>query len=83
MGKNAIDKQKALEIVKNHLLAGLKLHIDDQRPDNFGPIYGIESWPDDVWYIYVPPERPKLGASHYICIDKQSGKIIFDGFVGE
>ena len=31
MGENAIDKEEALEIVKNHLLAGLKLHIDDRH----------------------------------------------------
>lgn len=83
MVKNAIDKQKVLEIVKNHLVAGLEFDIVDQRPDNFGPVYGIESWPDDVWYVYVPQKRPGVGASHYICIDKQSGEIIFDGFVGE
>ena len=53
MKENAIDKQKALEIVKNHLLAGLKLHIDDRRSNDFDSVYGIESWPDDVWYVHM------------------------------
>ena len=83
MGKNAIDKQKALEIVKNHLLADLKLHIDDRRPNDFDSVYGSNLWPDDIWYIYVPQKCFGVGPSHYICIDKKSGKIIFEGDVGE
>ena len=83
MKKILLTKQQALEIVKNYSLAGLELDIVDQRPYNFGHVYGIDSWPDDIWYVYIPPERPRLGAAHYICIDKQSGEIIFDGFVGE
>jgi len=83
MVENAIDKQKVLEIVKNHLVARLELGIVDQRPCDFGSVYGIDSWPDDVWYVSVPQERLGVGPSHYICVDKQSGKIIFDGFVGE
>jgi len=86
MGENIIDKQMALEIVKNHLIAGLDLdiEIDDRRPNYFsGYIYGLNSWPDDIWYIHIPKKSFGVGPSHYICIDKKSGKIIFDGDVGE
>jgi len=43
-----VKTKEALEIVKNHLLAGLKLHVDDRRPNDFDSVYGSDFWPDDI-----------------------------------
>lgn len=77
-----LSKEKALEIVA-HYLAGQgygELSFADEPLDN---VYGIGK-PEDYYYIHILDSWPlRIGGDRIICISKITGKIVFDGCVGE
>lgn len=53
-------------------------HVHDGWPEG---AYRISD--DPVWAIKIPDMKPRVGGSHYICISKATGAVVFDGYVGE
>ena len=79
MTDHKISKVQARQILREYFSAQADhLEISDQEP---GPIFKESD--EDCWYVYIPPDTPRLGASHFIAISKTTGRILFDGFVGE
>lgn len=87
----SISKQNALKIALRHLVAEAQtryargLAIYDRVPDGL-PLY-LRSGADreHCWCIFVPQCEglSTTGRGRYICILKQTGEVIFDGWAGE
>lgn len=86
-----ISKDEALKIALRHLVADAQRKYEhgldprDGVPDGL-PLYGFpsEANREHCWCISVPRiEGLMLGKSRYICISKETGKVLFDGWAGE
>jgi hypothetical protein len=79
-----ITKEEALELVTQYLAKQIhgELNLIENPPE---PAYGLEN-PEDCYCIFAPNRAfntRHIGASRIICISKITGKIVFDGDVGE
>ena len=71
---------QALQIAKEHLLGNTTFDVCDSRktPLNF---YAAEH---DCWLVFPHTDKcTTVGASRVIAVSKKTGKVIFDGDVGE
>ena len=86
-----ISKEEALKIALRHLVTEAQkryegsLGIHDGVPDGL-PLYmrsGTKR--EHCWCIFVPRIEDTLiiGRGRYICISKETGEVIFDGWAGE
>jgi hypothetical protein len=75
-------REKALSIAIKYLGEQYlgQLEVTDVLPDE--PFYKSSSDFDNCWVIYVSSPG-MIGASRYVLISKKTGKIFFDGMVGE
>ena len=78
-----VTKEKALQIILKHLTAKMRrdIEIQDGRPDGC-LLYGVPK-DEPCWTARIPPDIPRTGASRIICVNKKTGKIIYDGFTNE
>jgi len=87
MTEKEISKDNARKILQEYLVKAVKhlvkaVEITEQEP-NF-PIY--KTLPEDrVWYAYIPNTTFPfyVGGSRIIMISKDTGRIHFDGIVGD
>ena len=76
-------KEQALNRAVEHLVGTA---ANDVRLE-----YVHDGWPegayrmsdDPVWAIRIPDTKPRVGGSHYLCISKATGAVVFDGYIGE
>ena len=79
-----INEEKALQIIRKYLIQqeqSRKLEIQDGLPEGC-ILYGV---PEDepCWTVWIPSDTPRIGCGRIICISKETGKILYDGNVGE
>jgi hypothetical protein len=88
--QHKVSSDEALKIALRHLVAEAQkryegqLGIHDGVPDGL-PLYMRSSEDrEHCWCIFVPRiEDQIIGAGRYICISKDTGEVIFDGWAGE
>lgn len=79
MTDHKISKTQARQILEEYFAKQARhLEISDVDP---GGIY--KSSDEECWYVHVPSETHQIGASRFIVISKHTGRIVYDGFVGE
>ncbi len=78
-----VSQKEALRIVRKHLIEMVPrdFEIQDGPPEGC-ILYGI-SGDRPCWSVRIPSKHIGFGPSHYICICRKTGRIIFDGFAGE
>ncbi len=57
-----------------------QLEVDDKLPD--GIYRGSEEF-DNSWSVAVPETHMRVGGCRYIVISRTTGKIVFDGVMGD
>lgn len=82
--KTAAGKQvtaaKALQVAKAHLLRYTAFDVCDSRKKPVA-FYAAE---DDCWLVFpTTRKRFSVGSSRVIAVSKKTGKVVFDGDVGE
>jgi hypothetical protein len=78
-----LTKEKALQIIRKHLMQKVLRNIEIQDGLPKGCIlYSVPS-DEPCWTVRIPPEQLRTGPSHIICISKNTGRIIYDGFTNE
>jgi hypothetical protein len=84
-------KEEALKIALRHWVTEAQKNyegqvvIHDGVPDGLPLYVRSEAEREYCWCIFVPRiEYPAIiGAGRYICISKETGAIVFDGYAGE
>lgn len=78
-----LTKEKAQQIIYKHLIAQVPRNYEIQDGLTEGCIlYGVPK-DEPCWTARIPPEIPRTGPSRIICVNKKTGKIIYDGFTNE
>ena len=78
-----ITDKGAIDLAAGYLFSDLlnSLRVFDGPPPGTHPYLAVD--PEKCWFVSVPNERPILGASRYIIISKETGKIVGDQRLGE
>lgn len=79
----SLTREKALQIIRKHLIRQTPrdIEIQDGIPEDCN-IYGL-SKDEPCWTARIPPEVSRTGPSWIICVNKKTGRIIYDGFTNE
>jgi len=78
-----LTKEKAQQIIYKHLIAQVLRNFEIQDGIPVGCIlYGVPK-DEPCWTARIAPEKTMVGPSRIICISKQTGRIIYDGFTNE
>ena len=86
MTEKEISKDDARKILQEYLIQKVKnlvetVEITERKPTDI--IYTSSS-DGNGWCVHIPNDRPGIiGASRTIFISKETGRIGFDGFLGE
>ena len=78
-----LTKEKAQQIIYKHLIAQVPRNFEIQDGLTEGCVlYGVPK-DEPCWTARIPPEITRTGPSRIICVNKKTGKIIYDGFTNE
>ena len=86
MSEKEISKDDARKILQEYLIQNVKdlvetIEITERKSTD--TIY-TSSPNDSGWCVHIPNDRPGIiGGSRIIFISKETGRVGFDGFVGE
>jgi len=78
-----LTREKALQVIRKHLIAQIPrdIEIQDGLPEGC-ILYGVPK-DEPCWTARIPLEIPRTGPSRIICVNKDTGRIIYDGFTNE
>lgn len=86
MEKKEISAATARQVAIEKIMLGLANSLDlVECPDHFSElVYCSDGSPLAEHYcFYIPSPEPRVGAGRIISISKQTGQVVFDGYVGE
>jgi len=81
-----VSKTIAKDIVLEHLKNTLQKNIELVRyPEHAGGLtYAMNGRAPDFFYFFsIKPSKPEIGATRFICVSKEDGVVVFDGYEGE